>query len=172
MTTDAPPPAAAALQRDPGLQPPGPADGAPSPSDRAEHFAAYLARLSAGEWEDILQRVHAVDAAAHAAAIRRVVVVLATRPDMGALDALQRAVLAASPPNTSAGRVATHAAFALALRDALSAREFAALYGPFAQPEPPPHAAGALAPNADPRGGDRRVAVDALADVARPLAGE
>lgn len=63
-------------------------DGAPSPSDRAEHFAAYLPRLSPSEWDDVVKRVHAVDAAAHAAAIHRVADVLHTHPNINALNAL------------------------------------------------------------------------------------
>ncbi len=177
VMTDLPVPAPATFPRGPAPQRAGPPDGAPSPLERAEHFAAYLTRLSASEWDDVLQRVHAVDAAAHAAAIHRVVNVLDAHPNMDALNALQRAVSAAAPPNTSASRIATHAAFALALRDALSAHEFAALYGPFARSEPSTHAAGphgARPPVAgdEPHAADRRVAVDALADVARPLGGE
>ena len=153
---------------------PRPAESAPSSSNRAESFAAYLARLSAAEWDDVLQRVHAVDAAEHAAALHHLVMILDGYHDVARIHDLQRAVVQATPPNTSASRVATHAVFALALRDTLSAREFAALYGPFARPDPAshatrPHTAGAHDVDGS-YGADRRVAVTALTDVAGALA--
>ena len=155
-----------------------PPDGGdtPTPWDRAHDFVDYLARLSEDEWEEVLQRVHAIDAPAHAAALHRVADLLDAHPDVPAVDALQRAACAAPPARMHAGRLATHAAFALALRDALSAHEFAALYGPFARPEPSPVGAGPTALDHEGydhehRGEDRRVAVAALAEVARPLSG-
>lgn len=143
-----------------------------SPADRARHFVDHLPRLSAHEWDEILQRVHAVDATAHAEALRRVTDLLGRHPNVDAMGTLQRAACDAAPRYTGAGRLATHAAFALALRDALSAREFAALYGPFARPESPTAAPRPGAADGEPPLTDRRIAVDALADVARPLASE
>lgn len=141
-----------------------------SPADRARHFVDHLTRLSAPEWDEILQRVHAIDATAHTEALRRVTVLLGGHLNVDAMGTLQRAACAAAPRHTGAGRLATHAAFALALRDALSAREFAALYGPFARPESSTAARGPGATDGEPPLTDRRIAVDALADVARPLA--
>lgn len=155
----------------PAPQEAGVPDAAPSPWDRAHHFVDYLTRLSVDEWEEVLQRVHAVDATAHAAALRRVAELLDVHPNVHAADVLQRAACAAPPSCARAGRLATHAAFALAFRDALSAREFAALYGPFARPEPSTPAARPPAADDEPHVEDRRVTVDALADVARPLGG-
>lgn len=171
MLTDTPAPAAPRSPPGRAPLPAGAREDASSPLERAQHFAAYLERLSPGEWDDLLQRVRAVDAAAHAAAIHRVVDVLDAQPNMNALNGLQRAVSAAAPPNTSAGRVATHAVFALALRDALSAHEFAALYGPFARPESSTNAAEPHSAADAAHREERRVAVDALGDVARPLEG-
>lgn len=157
-----------------------PRDGAPAradstnvavpPADRARHFVDHLPRLSTHDWDEILQRVHAVDATAHAEALRRVTALLGRHPNVDAMSTLQRAACAAAPRYTGAGRLATHAAFALALRDALTAREFAALYGPFARPASSTAAAGPVGAEGRPQLTDRRIAVDALADVAQPLA--
>jgi hypothetical protein len=163
---------------------PGPADaptdcatdaaGAAAALEHARRFVAHLAAYSIDDWREVLQRVHAVDAAAHGAALRRAAALLAAHADAEAMDALQWAALAAAPteaaagPGTGAacglaGRVAAHAAFALALRDALTPGEFAALYAPFARPT-------TLA--RDVRGGRaaRGTAVPALRTVAAPLA--
>jgi hypothetical protein len=163
---------------------PGPADaptdcatdsaGAAAALEHARRFVAHLAAYSIDDWREVLQRVHTVDAAAHGAALRRAAATLAAHADAETIDALQRAARAAAPteaaagPGTGAacglsGRVAAHAAFALALRDALTPGEFAALYAPFARPT-------TLA--RDVRGGRaaRGTAVPALRTVAAPLA--
>jgi hypothetical protein len=149
------------------------AAGAAGALDHARRFVAHLAACSVDDWREVLQRVHAVDAAAHAAALRRAAALLAAHPDADAMDALQRAALAAAPTEATAGsgtgaacgfagRVAAHAAFALALRDALTPGEFAALYAPFARPT----TLAARAVGAP----ERRTAVPALPAVAAPLA--
>jgi hypothetical protein len=143
--------------------------------DHAGRFVAHLSGCSVEDWRDVLQRARAVDAAVHGAALRRVAALVEAYPDAGALAALQDAACAAAPTEAAAGagsrascslagRLAMHAAIALALRDALSAAEFAALYAPFARPT--------LFDPGDPGGGsiERRTRVTALRTVAAPLA--
>jgi hypothetical protein len=148
--------------------------GAAAALEHARRFVAHLAAYSIDDWREVLQRVHAVDAAAHGAALRRAAALLAAHADVETIDALQWAALAAAPteaaagPGTGAacglaGRVAAHAAFALALRDALTPGEFAALYAPFARPS-------TLACAARAARADRGTAVLALRTVAPPLA--
>lgn len=142
--------------------------------DEAHRFVAHLRGRSLDDWRDIVQRVRAVDATAHAAALRRTAALVAAHPDAATFRALQDAACAAAPteaaagPGTGpacslAGRVAAHAAFALALREALTAHEFAALYAPFARPT-------TLKPPIADACADRRTDVPALPAVAAPLA--
>jgi hypothetical protein len=159
---------------------PGPADapavcatdaaGAASALEHARRFVAHLPAYSIDDWREVLPRVHAVDAAAHGAALRRAAPLLAAHADAEPIDALQRAALTTAPteaagPGTGAacglaGRVGGRAAGALALRDALTPGAFAALYAPFARPSTVARAARA----------DRGTAVPALRTVAAPLA--
>jgi hypothetical protein len=144
---------------------------------RANDFVAYLAGCSVEDWREVLQRAHAVETAAHAAALRRVTALVAAYPNAAALTALQDRACAAAPSEATAGagsaascslagRLATHAAFALAFREMLAPAEFAALYAPFARATRPERAAG----DDGAPGTERRTVVAALTAVAAPLA--
>ena len=76
--------------------------GAAAALEHARRFVAHLAAYSIDDWREVLQRVHAVDAAAHGAALRRAAALLAAHPDALSMDALQQAALAAAPTEAAA----------------------------------------------------------------------
>jgi hypothetical protein len=140
----------------PGATRPHPRDGAalrgdaPAPSiaaplRRASELVERIAALTATQWADVARRALALDAAAHPAAVRRLWQALVGHPQSRALDALNRAACAAagaaaavaSPgfaaeqAQARAGRIAAHAALAVALAPELPPDDVALLTAPF-----------------------------------------
>jgi hypothetical protein len=114
-------------------------DISPAPSDRAWRFVDRLRALTPHEWDEVVQRGRAVDVIAERLATRRLLTAVRCAPDALALDRLNRAACAAAETMQRlqgacdyAGRLAAHAALAVALAHELLDGELMALYGPFA----------------------------------------
>ena len=110
------------------------------PFARARRFLEHAGALSRRGWDDAIARSLAPDA--RLAATRRVAALIAEHPQSRAMDALARAAQQAARDavrdrrlatgfETRAAGLASHAAFALALREQLATREFEVLYAPF-----------------------------------------
>lgn len=122
---------------------------APSRADalaRAHALLDTMRGLSPADWELATQRAHTLDTPAHRAAVRRLGDTLVGHPQSRALDACNRAACAAAqqlgggavPAGLAAeavcsyvGRLAAHAALALALAPELPAADVAILTAPF-----------------------------------------
>lgn len=117
---------------------------AAAPIVQAARLLERAATLTPAEWHDVAQRAHALDAAAHPAAVRRLWHALIGHPQSRALDALNRAACAAASGSSvaapgfdadqacaRAGRITAHAALALALAHELPPGDVALLSAPF-----------------------------------------
>jgi hypothetical protein len=132
----------------------------PSPFGQAHDFLDRLGALAARDWQEVMRRAYAVETGTRRAAMHRVGEILVGHPQTRAFDGLARAAhevaqaagrgrRVAGDLVTHAAGLAAHAAYALALRERLTAGEFDALYAPFARAVP--NDGAALVPASPPR---------------------
>ena len=112
---------------------------------RAHRFLEQVAALSATDWREVLRRVQTVDAATRRSAVHRLGELLVGHPQTRAFDALTRLAHEVLHGEGGAGKkravpndlvayvagITAHAAHAVALRERLTPREYAALAPPF-----------------------------------------